>query len=332
MTTEFLRRSLLGGLAATLAVMALPAMAKPDVVATLVTQHGHLHVRGNRVVDTHGIPLTLRGNSLFWSQWQPAFYNHSAIAWLKRDWHATAVRAAIAAASGGYTSEPEVETRRAEAVIDAAIAEGIYVLVDWHAHDPMPDDAIRFFTHIAQRYRGVPNLIYETWNEPLPKYGWSDVIKPYHVRIIAAIRREDPDAFVVAGTRSWSQDVDEAAADPIPLPDVAYTLHFYTASHKAGLRAKADRALRNGIALFVTEYGTTAASGDAPIDAVETARWWEWCEANGVSYMNWSIATKNEASAALRSGASPLGGWPMSALTTSGAMVRTQMRRFPADD
>ncbi|HEX8485330.1 glycoside hydrolase family 5 protein [Sphingomonas sp.] len=297
--------------------------------ASIVARHGHLHVRGNRVVDAHGNPVTLRGNSLFWSQWQPAFYNRDAIAWLKRDWHAAAIRAAIAAASGGYIKDPAAETRRAEQVIDAAVAEGVYVLVDWHAHDPMPEEAIRFFTHIASRYRGVPNIIYETWNEPLPKYGWADVIKPYHARVIAAIRREDPGAFVVAGTRSWSQDVDEAAADPLPLSDVAYTLHYYAATHGAGLRAKADAAMRRGAALFVTEYGTTAADGDAPIDAAETRRWWDWCDANGISQMNWSIADKDEASAALRPGASPRGGWSPSALTTSGALVRTHMRTFP---
>ena len=59
----------------------------------------------------------------------------------------------------------------------------------------MPDDAIRFFTAIARRYRGVPNLIYETWNEPLPKYGWSTIIKPYHRHVIAAIWRIPDDKW-----------------------------------------------------------------------------------------------------------------------------------------
>lgn len=108
----------------------------------------------------------------------------------------------------------------------------------------------------------------------MPKYGWKAVIKPYHQRVISAIRAIDPTSFVVAGTRSWSQDVDEAAADPLPFRNVAYTLHFYAATHKQPLRDKADLAMKRGVALFVTEYGVTAADGDVPIDATETRRWW----------------------------------------------------------
>lgn len=301
-------------------------LAPSAQAATLVAQHGRLQVRGNRVVDAHGTPITLRGASLFWSQWEPQFYNRSAIAWLKRDWHVSAIRAAIAAKSGGFDKDPVGQLRLARAAIDAAIELGLYVIVDWHAHDPLPDNAIRFFSEIARRYRGVPNLIYEPYNEPLPKYGWADVLKPYHIQVIGAIRAIDPDAFVVAGTRSWSQDVDEAAADPLPFANVAYTLHYYAATHTQALRDKAERALAQGAALFVTEYGVTNANGNTPVSVEESQRWWDWCEANGVSYLSWSICDKEEASAALVPGASPLGGWRPDQLTLSGRIVRAQIR------
>lgn len=303
------------------------AWAAPEApTGSPVAAHGRLAVKGNRVVDAQGKPYAVQGMSLFWSQWQPRYYDAATIDWLVRDWRVSAVRAAIGAQSGGYDAQPAVETRRAETVIDAAIARGIYVVVDWHAHQPQTDDAVAFFTHIARKYRGVPNLIYETYNEPLPEHGWATVLKPYHTRVIGAIRAIDPDAFVVAGTRSWSQDVDEAAADPLPFANVAYTLHFYAATHKAELRAKADLAMRRGIALFVTEYGTTAANGDAPIDAAETRTWWEWCARNGVSYLNWSVANKDEASAILKPTTTALAGWQESELTESGRLVRAHLR------
>ena len=289
-------------------------------------EHGRLAVKGNRVVDAKGQPYAVRGMSLFWSQWQPRYYDPATIAWLVRDWRVTAVRAAIGAQQGGYDTQPEAEKKRAEAVIDAAIAEGIYVVVDWHAHQPRPDDAVRFFSHIATKYRGVPNLIYEPYNEPLPEHGWATVLKPYHIKVIGAIRAIDPGAFVVAGTRSWSQDVDEAAADPLPFANVAYTLHFYAATHKGELRAKAETAMRRGVALFVTEYGTTAANGDAPIDAAETQTWWEWCAKHGISYLNWSVANKAEASAILKPATQALSGWSEGDLTESGRLVRGHLR------
>jgi endoglucanase len=318
------RRALIAGIAAS-PVLALPARSAPTAPAGLVGRHGRLRLRGSKVVDAHGQAITLRGSSLFWSQWKPAFYNPRLIRWLREDWHISVVRAAIAASHGGYDRNPALHIRLAETVIDAAIAEGIYVVVDWHAHQPARDDAIRFFTQIATKYRGVPNLVYETWNEPLA-YGWKEVIKPFHVDVITAIRRIDPDAFVVAGTRNWSQDVDEAAADPLPFDNVAYTLHFYAASHKQGLRDKAELALRRGAALFVTEYGVTAANGGLPIDLAETRRWWDWCESNGISHLAWAIEDKAEACAALLPGASPQGGWSERELTDSGRLVRDQLR------
>ncbi len=127
---------------------------------SVVDRHGRLSVRGNRVVDEHGENVQLRGMSLFWSQWMPQYYNESAIRWLRDDWKVTVVRAAIAVPFGGYLQHPDVETKKAEAVIDAAVKLGIYVIVDWHSHNPEPEAAKRFFAHIAGKYGALPNIIY----------------------------------------------------------------------------------------------------------------------------------------------------------------------------
>jgi hypothetical protein len=50
---------------------------------TFVSQHGQLRVSGNRIVDKNGSPIALRGMSLYWSQWKPAFYNASCIKWVR---------------------------------------------------------------------------------------------------------------------------------------------------------------------------------------------------------------------------------------------------------
>lgn len=303
-----------------------PAFAPP--LQTAVQRHGRLSVRGNRIVDAQGEPIVLRGMSLFWAQWMPQFYNAEAIRWLRDDWNVNAVRAAIPPRPGGYVEHPEREMAKAVAVIDAAIANGIYVIVDWHAHQPETDAALRFFDEIARRYGAQPNIIYEPWNEPLPAHGWASHIKPHHERVIAAIRAHDPNNIIVAGTSTWSQDVDEAARDPLTGANIAYTLHFYAGTHREDLRAKAREALRLGAALMVTEYGSTDANGDGPVYVEETEAWWDFLEENQLSYLNWSIADKEESSAALRPGASPAGGWPDSMITQSGLLVRAQLRRM----
>jgi endoglucanase len=175
--------------------------------STPVGQHGALRVQGNRIVDQKGEPVVLRGMSLFWAQWMPQFYNKDAVRWLRKDWNVNIIRAAIPPEPGGYNKHRDREMKKLEQVIDAAIEQGIYVIVDWHAHEPSTKSAIDFFDKVSRKYGNYPNVIYEPWNEPLPKHGWKKHIKPHNEAVTAAIRANDPDNLIVAGTGHWSQDV-----------------------------------------------------------------------------------------------------------------------------
>lgn len=328
------RYGFIGVVAAILSAAALPTAA---AARTVVDAHGQLRVSGHRLVDKAGRPVTLRGMSLFWSQWMPQYYTAQTVGTLTTDWKIDVIRAAIGVDGGtdrpvgGILQNYAAERDRAYAVIDAAIAQGIYVIVDWHAHGPYPDQAIRFFREVATKYGKRPNIIYETWNEPLPRYTWARDIKPYHQRVIAAIRAIDRDALVVAGTGSWSQDVDIAADDPLTDGNVAYTIHYYAGepAHQASLLARARAASRR-VALFATEYGFVNASGDGPINAVWSQAWWDFLNAAGISHLNWSITDKVEGSAALKPGARAAGGFDARERTTSGDKMYRYLRGWRA--
>ena len=183
-----------------------------------------------------------------------------------------------------------------------------------------------FFEEMARRYGDKPNVIYEIWNEPLEDHDWSTVIKPYHETLVPKIRALDRDNLIVLGTQTWSQDVDKAALDPVRGENLAYTLHFYAATHRGELRKKAEAALQHGLALMVTEWGTGTADGNGMLDEAETRLWWEFMERHQLSWCNWSIADKAETTAALKPGASPNGGWPPEMRTRSGELVRAELR------
>jgi endoglucanase len=304
-----------------------PAVADEAPGGTPVACHGALAVRDGRIVGAHGEPVTLRGMSLFWSQWAPQYYTAETVDWLAKDWKVDVVRAAIAAESNDSARQHfDREFAKASTVIDAAVANGLYVVVDWHAHRAYPDEAERFLTAIARKYGHLPNVIYEDWNEPLRDgVDWSRDLKPYHERVIGAIRAIDPDNLVIAGSTSWSQDVDIAAADPLPFENLAYTLHYYAATHREDLRAKGDAALVNGAALLVTEFGTVEATGNGALDYEESQAWWDWAEARGIGWMAWSIGDRDETSAALKPGTPP-SGWSEDDLTESGKLLREKLR------
>lgn len=307
-------------------ILAALFLAAPAYAQTPVERHGALSVKDGQVVDASMQPVVLRGMSLFWSQWDAKYYNPEVVRWLKTDWNVDVVRVAVAVDNDGYLSAPEREMAKAETVIDAAIQEGLYVIVDWHAHEPHADEAAAFFERIARKYGAYPNLIYETYNEPLQHHGWAEVVRPYHMQVAAAIRAVDPDNLIVAGTPSWSQAVDVAAADPLPFSNLAYTLHFYAGTHRQWLRDKAQAALDRGAALFVTEWGTSEANGNGVLDAEETRLWWEFLETRKLSYVNWALTDKAETSAALRPGAAARGGWTDEELSPSGRLVREHIR------
>jgi endoglucanase len=242
----------------------------------------------------------------------------------------TVVRAAMgvemADSIDGYLDNKERELNKVFSVIDAAIDLGLYVIVDWHDHHAHEniEEAKNFFKMISGKYGDKPNIIYEIYNEPM-QISWQDEVKPYSEAIIKTIREIDPDNLIIVGTTTWSQDVDIASLDPLEFKNIVYSLHFYASSHKQDLRNKARIALDNGVALFVSEFGTTEYTGDGFIDTVEVNDWFDFMDDNNLSWCNWSIGDKDETSAALKPGASAIGGWKDSEINPSGHMVKRKI-------
>ncbi|KAA3615757.1 MAG: glycoside hydrolase family 5 protein [Calditrichaeota bacterium] len=295
-----------------------------DNPKTVVELLGKLQTQGNQIVDKNGDPIALHGMSMFWSQWAPKFYNKDCIQWLYNDWKCTIIRAALAVEEGGYLENPQEELAKIETVVEACIDLGIYVIIDWHNHhaEQQPEVAKAFFKQMAQKYGGYPNVIYEIYNEPL-NISWSQVLKPYSEAVIAEIRSEDPDNLIIVGTPNWSQDVDVAALDPIDDVNVAYSLHYYTGTHRQELRNKAQKMLDKNLPIFVTEWGVSQANALGNIDYEETQRWLYFADQNNLSWCTWSVNDKEETTSIVKPGSSPTGNWSEADLTEAGTYVKS---------
>lgn len=295
---------------------------------TPVQAHGALQVTGTFLTDAQGNKVVLRGMSLGWHNWWPRFYNAGTVQWLYSDWGITIVRAALGVEpEGAYLDKPEWSLQKMEAVIDAAISTGIYVIIDWHCHHIRLEEAKAFFTRMAKKYGSYPNILYEIFNEP--EYdSWHDV-KAYSIELIRTIRAVDKKNIILVGTPHWDQDIHLAAADSIQgFTNIMYTLHFYAASHKQRLRSRADSALHSGLPLFISESAGMKATGNGPINEVEWEKWLEWAEQHSISWVTWSVADKNETCSVLKPSASSEGGWKEEDLKPSGIMVRQYLRKM----
>jgi hypothetical protein len=301
---------------------------------TAVELHGNLKVSGNTILDQRGEVFSVAGPSLFWGNkgWHgkadygpDAYYNADVVAYVQREWNAPIIRIAMGSETrGGYISDKKGRWQKITAVADAAIEQGMYFIVDWHSHhaEDAPEEAVAFFQRVAKKYGDKPNLIYEIYNEPLDKTDWASVIKPYSEKVIAAIREIDSDNLIIVGTQSWSQDVDKAADDPITgFDNLAYTLHFYAGTHKQSLRDKAEYAMKNGIALMVTEWGTVNANGDGAPDVKSTREWADFMRQHKLTHCNWSLHSKKEGASILVPGSSPDAKWTQDNFSESGKIV-----------
>lgn len=316
-------------LVACIVIFALSLVDRGPPAVSAVTRHGFLSVEGNQILNHQGQAISLAGVSLFWSNngWEgERFYNNAALHEVAWEWHAALIRAPMGVETpGGYLEDAESNLSRVETAIDAAIKEGLYVIVDWHSHHAhlYTEQAVDFFTHIAHTYGEFPNIIYEIYNEPLADTDWSETIKPYAEEVIRAIRAIDTKNLVVVGTPSWSQDVDVAAQDPIVgFDNIAYALHFYAGSHGQELRDKAEQALNQGVALMVTEWGTVNATGNGAVAAEETQLWLEFMRRHKLSHANWALNDKAEGASIFHPDVDPNGAWSDEDFTQSGQLVR----------
>jgi endoglucanase len=283
---------------------------------TPVALHGQLKVQGNRIVNKNGRPVTLNGMSMYaWAEQGLRFYNPTAVKKLVDEWKCTVIRIPILPA--------HVSTQKAQlrAVVDACIANGVYAIIDWHSmENAQAAAASAFFKEMAAAYGNTPNVMYEPWNEPVHET-WP-TIKAYHETVIKAIREVDPDNIIICGNPQWDQRSDQAAANPITIStNIAYSVHFYAATHRQSMRNYAATALSKGIALFSTEYGTSEASGNGNFDAAETKLWWNFLGENGVGTANWSVSALSETSAAFKTGTSATA-FSDSDLKPSGTLVK----------
>jgi endoglucanase len=268
-------------------------------------------------------------------QWYAHCVNAGSLDALSGDWGADVLRISMYIQEGGYETDPAGFRARAEGIADAAIARGMYVLLDWHMLNPGDpfynlDRAQEYFAHMAARYGATPNVLYEIANEP-NGVSWS-TIKSYAERVIPVIRAHDPDGIVIVGTRGWSSlglsegsGPAEVVSDPVNGANLMYAFHFYAASHGGSFREAlawaADR-----IPMFVTEFGTQQFTGDGPNDFTSAQAYLDLMAARKIGWVAWNFSDDARSGAVLVPGTCPNGPWAGAALKPAGEWVRERMR------
>ena len=293
-----------------------------------VKKYGQLQVNGAQLCDQQGRPVILRGVSLGWHNLWPRFYNKKVVQTLHNDWHASVVRAAMGILiEDNYLENPKFAMQCITPVIESAIKNDVYVIIDWHSHVLQTKEAKQFFGQMAKKYGKYPHVIYEIYNEPVEDT-WAD-LKKYATEVIGEIRKYDADNIVLVGCPHWDQDIHLVAESPIEgFSNIMYTVHFYAATHGEYLRERTEAAVKKGIPVFISESGATEASGDGKIDPESEEQWIQMCERLGISWVCWSISDKNESCSMLLPRATATGPWSDDVIKEYGKLVKGLLKKY----
>ena len=305
------------------------SMENGDYILARPSQNGALSVKGTQLVDEKGQAVQLRGISTHGIAWFPDFVNQDAVTQLSEDWGANLFRIAMYTdENGGYCTDGEKEKLKALVTdgVEYAKQADMYVIVDWHIlHDSNPlthkAEALQFFKEMTEKLKGEKHVLYEICNEPNSGCSWED-IKTYANEVIPVIRENAPEAVILVGTPTWSQEIEKPQNDPITGYDnIMYTLHFYAATHKEDLRSKMVNAVEAGTPVFVSEYGLCDASGNGGNDLGQAQSWIDTMDQHGISYAVWSFCNKEETSALIASSCRKTSDFTREDLSESGKWI-----------
>ena len=299
-------------------------------------QHGALHVENGKLTDADGNTVQLYGMSTHGIAWFPQYINYDSFRTLRDDWNTNCIRLAMYTAEyGGYCAGGDKEQLK-QLVRDGvsyATELGMYVIVDWHILsdcDPNQnkDEAIAFFREMSEAFADNDNVLYEICNEPNSGTSW-DSIKSYAEEVIPVIREQKPDAVILVGTPTWSQEIDKAAASPLTFDNVMYTLHFYAGTHKDDLRNRLETCAQNNLPVFVSEFGMCDASGNGANDFDSTTKWLDLLNKYQISFCCWNLANKDESSSVFKAASTALSDWTDEDFNESGRWIREYFRSMP---
>ena len=315
-----------------------PAVSEAPSVddSTPYGQHGALHVENGKLTGADGNIVQLYGMSTHGIAWFPQYINYDSFRTLRDDWNTNCIRLAMYTAEyGGYCAGGDKEQLK-QLVRDGvsyATELGMYVIVDWHILsdcDPNQnkDEAIAFFREMSEAFADNDNVLYEICNEPNSGTSW-DSIKSYAEEVIPVIREQKPDAVILVGTPTWSQEIDKAAASPLTFDNVMYTLHFYAGTHKDDLRNRLETCAQNNLPVFVSEFGMCDASGNGANDFDSTTKWLDLLNKYQISFCCWNLANKDESSSVFKAASTALSDWTDEDFNESGRWIREYFRSMP---
>lgn len=325
----------------------------------IVENTGKLRVDGNRIVDSEGETVVLKGMSTFGIQNCEGFFTEETVKTLAEDWGCDVLRIALTGDKDieGYLKDPDKYFDMVCKICDLCIEQGIYVIVDWNIAyyddaEENKDAAIDFFQRLSVIYSDSDNLIYEFNNYPLfyeehdedsdedsdeEVNEWEDAIKPLATEVINAVRANNPDSIIIVGVPNNGLDIGAISESKLEFENIVYGCRVFSGSNKQEMRDKITEVIENDTCVFITEWCFCTDDLKGGIFTKESDKWAEFLDEKGISWCCFAIGSDidNAANALLLNAdnytdAQKFGGhWPDGLLSSAGLYAREQLLKEP---
>jgi hypothetical protein len=230
------------------------------MVSAATTSVPWLKTVGNKIVTANtDQEVILRGANVLRSEWNlDMSLERAGIPIMADRWRGNVIVRGFA--SGPVNSGDSQYLGMLDEHVSLAEANGMYVIFAWRSHGidgaqpNMPDDQARqSLVHLAQRYRGKPNVMYALQVEP-HDVTWSQ-LQPRFVQLVDAIRTASSPyqpIILVPGT-DWSRDLSGAITNPVRRENVVYKSHPY--NNQSQFQHQFIDAHDAGLPVFIGEFG-----------------------------------------------------------------------------
>ena len=296
----------------------------------VVSKYGDLRIKDGYVADASGKKVSLMGPSLYWSCIEPLWWSRETVKYLVDKYNIQIIRlpVAIAPGPGGYgrTSvqyqpntwnedcyyyRPDYTKKLVDEVVEAAIENDIYVIIDFHEHyaEDWTYIACEFFSYFAKKWGNYPNVLYEIYNEPVCDRG---TVINYAKQVIPTIRAIDPDNIIIVGSPNYSREPHTVTDAGQGQSNIAYSWHGYVMyNHQSDWDSSEA----------VTEWGVGNNKDDGGLLNLFKER--------GVINCFWSMSNAggNEAAwSVLKESCNKKSGWTEADMTENGAFLLAQTK------
>jgi endoglucanase len=250
---------------------------------------GPLHVDGNKIKDSDGNVVVLRGASLpDLGYVENSDMNAAQIIDILTDetdtqgispgWYTKIIRIPIfppetAPESAPYRWDPAnpdaFYNSYLRPVVNYCGTKGLYVIIDWHEAANTYDNVAEtsaFWTYISQKFAGDTHVLFELFNEPNNQTDLWTSVRTDMQSWVDIVRNYAPNNMILVGTPQFCQVLAPIIDNPIDDNNTVYVAHIYPANWYGGnseidIGAIADCAAEYPV--FVTEWGYMSTTNPA---------------------------------------------------------------------